>query len=88
MNLRTLLLIVFLLVIPLPLALIFGMFTDYSEPGNQRYLRYHPGYYYHYWSSPRTSYHRTTGAGTSGTGLTGTRTSGTTFRGGGPAFGK
>ncbi len=76
----------FLLVIPMPPALIFGMFTDYSEAGNQKYLRYHPGYYYHSWSSSRTPY-RAAGTGTSG-GVSGARTSGTVFRGGGPAFGK
>jgi len=83
MKLRTLMLIVLLLVIPMPLALLSGMFMDYSEASNHRYLHYHPGYYYHYWSSPGSSGMRTTGMG-----ATGMRTSGTAFRGGGPAFGK
>ena len=77
MKLRLLLPILLLLMIPMPLALLFGMFVDYSSATNQRYLRYHPGYYYHYWSSsPSTS--RTTGG----------RVASTEFRGGGPAFGK
>ena len=78
MRLRILLPILVLLLIPMPLALLFGMFVDYADAANRRYLPYHPGYYYHYWNPSSSSPYRSTGG----------RTTGTAFRGGGPAFGK
>ena len=74
MKLRILLIVLVIFLLPIPLGLFLGLFMDYSEASNQRYLRYHPGYYYHYWSSPRST--------------SGIAVSRTTFRGGGPAFGK
>jgi len=47
MKQKTLVLTIILATLPFCLALLIGLFTDYTDPDNRRWMYFHPGYYYY-----------------------------------------